>query len=138
MYSTDSKNNAGDNNPFSHIDGVSNVPTMVDVSEKQPTKRTAHARAVVKLPLEVAKHFDKGDINTPKGPVFTTAIIAGTMACEYSLLVVSFYFENKRGCWVDELETFQFKSYFKIQVNSTLNWSIPISEFCNLLAISLK
>ena len=97
MYSTDSKNNP-DNNPFSHIDGVRNVPTMVDVSEKQPTKRTAHARAVVKLPLEVAKHFDKGDINTPKGPVFTTAIIAGTMACEYSvlrLLVVDFYFERE-------------------------------------------
>jgi len=55
---------------------------MVDVSGKAVTVRSAHARAKVILPPEVRAAFAEGEIRTPKGPVFQTAIIAGTMAAK--------------------------------------------------------
>ena len=64
---------------LSHVDSA-NRPTMVDVSEKAATSRTAHARAIVAFPDDVAARFVDGDIQTKKGPVFATAIIAGVMA----------------------------------------------------------
>src|SRR5690606_31282645 len=55
---------------------------MVDVSEKTLSKRTAKARSIVQLPAEVLAHISLGDIQTKKGPVFQTAIIAGIMAAK--------------------------------------------------------
>jgi cyclic pyranopterin phosphate synthase len=66
---------------LSHIDDK-NQPTMVDVSEKNVTTRTAHARATVRLPPPVHAVVRDGEITTAKGPVFQTAIIAGTMAAK--------------------------------------------------------
>lgn len=66
---------------FSHLD-ENNRPAAVDVSGKQPSPRTAHARAEIALPPEVAAALDEGEIQTPKGPVFHTAIIAGIMAAK--------------------------------------------------------
>lgn len=63
---------------------------MVDVSEKKITKRTAHAQSIVELPTKIAQLFQNGDINTPKGPVFSTAIIAGTMACKRTSELIPF------------------------------------------------
>ena len=67
---------------LSHIDAASNQPTMVDVSSKTPTQRTAQARGYVYLPREVFDRLENGDIATKKGPVFHTAIIAGTQAAK--------------------------------------------------------
>ena len=58
---------------LSHID-KRNQPTMVDVSDKSATDRTAHARSIVEFPADVARRFSSGDIETAKGPVFSTAI----------------------------------------------------------------
>ena len=66
---------------LSHID-EGNQPTMVDVSQKTVTLRTAHARALVLLPAPVRDAIQDGDIASAKGPVFQTAIIAGTMAAK--------------------------------------------------------
>ena len=55
---------------------------MVDVSAKQATDRSAHARAVVHLPVSIAGHITGDEIETKKGPVFATAIIAGVMAAK--------------------------------------------------------
>ena len=66
---------------FSHLD-ASDRPAMVDVSGKAPTRREATARARVLLPPEVSAHFRDGEIQSKKGPVFQTAILAGTMACK--------------------------------------------------------
>jgi cyclic pyranopterin phosphate synthase len=66
---------------LSHID-EKNQPTMVDVSDKKVTARTAHARASVRLPDAVRNVIQDGEISTAKGPVFQTAIIAGTMAAK--------------------------------------------------------
>lgn len=60
---------------FTHID--SEKPNMVDVGEKQETNRIAIAKANVQLPKEMAEHVQNGEVQTLKGPVFQTAIIAG-------------------------------------------------------------
>jgi len=66
---------------FSHLDDHTGDPSMVDVSQKQSTKRIATAQAVVQLGEEILRSLtDQRDILTKKGPVFQTAIIAGTMA----------------------------------------------------------
>ncbi|MDQ3291993.1 MAG: cyclic pyranopterin monophosphate synthase MoaC [Bacteroidota bacterium] len=66
---------------FSHLDAAGN-PAMVDVSAKSETKRTAIAQSIVVLGVEIMQHLSNGDIQTKKGPVFQTAIIAGTMGAK--------------------------------------------------------
>jgi cyclic pyranopterin phosphate synthase len=68
-------------NSLSHLDKSGN-PVMVDVSEKKISQRTATARAIVTLPKEVLDSIVSGDIQTKKGAVFQTAIIAGIMAAK--------------------------------------------------------
>ena len=74
---------------LSHIDG-DNRPTMVDVSEKQATDRSAHARATVHLPVSIAGHIGGDEIESKKGPVFATAIIAGVMAAKKTHELIPF------------------------------------------------
>jgi len=66
---------------LSHVD-ADGQPTMVDVSAKASTARTAIAEARVRMPLEVAEALKTAGYSTAKGPVFHTAIIAGTMAAK--------------------------------------------------------
>jgi cyclic pyranopterin phosphate synthase len=66
---------------LNHINNQGN-PTMVDVSGKQVSHRTATARSIVFLPDEVFAYLTDGDFQTKKGPVFQTAIIAGIMAAK--------------------------------------------------------
>jgi len=68
-------------NSFSHLD-KSNNPSMVDVNPKAIRLRKATAQSVIELPSEVMEYFQDGDIQSKKGPVFQTAIIAGTMAAK--------------------------------------------------------
>lgn len=64
---------------LNHLDRSHN-PTMVDVSVKEVTIRVAHARSIVVLPKILQDELNAGEIVTKKGPIFHTAIIAGTMA----------------------------------------------------------
>ena len=64
---------------FSHI-GKKNQPTMVNVGNKEATKRIARARAFMFLGEDIISQFTNDDIITKKGPVFQTAIIAGIQA----------------------------------------------------------
>ena len=61
---------------FSHIN-KSNNPKMVNVGDKQITKRKATAKATMFLGAEIVAYFKNDDITTKKGPVFQTAIVAG-------------------------------------------------------------
>jgi len=74
---------------FSHLD-KDNQPTMVDVSSKAVTERRAHASARVFMPQAVLDAIQGEDIQTPKGPVFQTAIIAGTMAAKRTHELIPF------------------------------------------------
>ena len=75
---------------LSHVD-KENLPTMVDVSDKAVTRRTAVARATVIFPEEFSKDNlvnRQETFHTKKGPVLDTAIIAGVQAAKqtHSLL----------------------------------------------------
>ncbi len=53
---------------------------MVNVGDKNSTKRKAIAKASMFLGEEIITHFSDDKIHTKKGPVFQTAIIAGIQA----------------------------------------------------------
>lgn len=55
---------------------------MVDVSAKSVTHRTATAQSIVVLPNEVLTLLVDGELQSKKGAVFQTAIIAGIMAAK--------------------------------------------------------
>jgi cyclic pyranopterin phosphate synthase len=74
---------------FSHVDDRAQ-PTMVDVGDKAVTKRTATARSRVQFPQQVAAALRGQNFNTAKGPVFQTAIIAGTMAAKRTHELIPF------------------------------------------------
>ncbi len=53
---------------------------MVNVGDKNSTKRKAIAKAIMFLGEEIISHFSEDEIHTKKGPVFQTAIITGIQA----------------------------------------------------------
>jgi len=74
---------------FSHID-KDQRPTMVDVSEKETTGRTAIAEAFVYLGADIMKAFEDAGWGSKKGPILDTAIIAGTMAAKKTSELIPF------------------------------------------------
>jgi cyclic pyranopterin phosphate synthase len=74
---------------LTHIDAKSN-PTMVDVGEKAVTKRVATAESRVRFPRAVAETLRAQGFSTAKGPVFHTAIIAGTQAAKRTHELIPF------------------------------------------------
>jgi len=85
-------NNDNDNNnqSFSHVSANGESVSMVDVGNKTISRRTARARSVVIFPPEVMNAFQicSNNNNTndeligPKGPIFSTAKLAGIMAAK--------------------------------------------------------
>lgn len=83
---------------LSHVCSTTNTPQMVDVSAKQTTVRTAVAQSVIRLPPHVMAQLlgpdDDGqrspEIFSKKGPVFSTAIIAGTLAAKKTADLIPF------------------------------------------------
>lgn len=90
---------------------------MVDVSQKAITKRVATAKALMALPPEVAEKFQEGEIQTAKGPVFQTAILAGTMAVKQTSNLIPL-------CHPLAIE--------KIHVDISLTSSNEVSIFCTV------
>jgi len=74
---------------LSHVDEQAR-PTMVDVTGKPVTRRTAVAEARVRFPREVAASLRAGGFTTAKGPVFHTAIVAGVMAAKRTHELIPF------------------------------------------------
>jgi len=63
---------------------------MVDVSGKLVSLRTATAASRVRLPPAVADTLRAQGFSTAKGPVFHTAIVAGTMAAKRTHELIPF------------------------------------------------
>lgn len=74
---------------FTHIDTSGN-PTMVDVSGKNITKRTATAQATVNVGAKIIRLIKDNELITKKGPVFQTAIIAGVMGAKKTSSLIPF------------------------------------------------
>ncbi|RME72696.1 MAG: cyclic pyranopterin monophosphate synthase MoaC [Verrucomicrobia bacterium] len=66
---------------LSHV-GADGRAVMVDVGGKAVSRRTARARAEVRLVPAAAALFDGTDLQSKKGPVFHTATLAGIMAAK--------------------------------------------------------
>ena len=66
---------------FTHLDKSGN-PSMVDVGEKKVTKRIAKARSIIVVDEEILAQLSDNEIQTKKGPVFQTAILAGVMGAK--------------------------------------------------------
>lgn len=74
---------------LSHLD-ADGQPRMVDVGGKAVTARRAVAEARVRLSRVVTDQFTDGDLQTRKGPVIQTAIIAGTQGVKRTADLVPF------------------------------------------------
>jgi cyclic pyranopterin phosphate synthase len=74
---------------FSHLD-AERRPTMVDVSDKAVSKRTAVAEARVHFPPAVAAALRENGLRSAKGPVFDTAIVAGVMGAKRTHELIPF------------------------------------------------
>ena len=74
---------------FSHLDDEQR-PTMVDVSGKAATQRTAVAESRVRFPPAVAATLRDNGLRSPKGPVFDTAIVAGVMGAKRTHELIPF------------------------------------------------
>ncbi|MCL4127703.1 UNVERIFIED_CONTAM: hypothetical protein GTU68_008824 [Idotea baltica] len=55
---------------------------MVDISDKMITHRTAVAQAILQVDEKIIAQFETNDIQTKKGAVFQTAILAGIMGAK--------------------------------------------------------
>ena len=73
---------------FTHV--REGQPTMVDITGKSANRRTAVAQARMELGEEIIARFQNNDLQGPKGPVFQTAIIAGTMAVKKTSELIPF------------------------------------------------
>jgi cyclic pyranopterin phosphate synthase len=73
---------------FTHI--KDDKPTMVDVTGKPESKRSAVAEVRVELGAEIMAHFAGDELHGAKGPVLQTAIIAGTMAVKKTSELIPF------------------------------------------------
>jgi cyclic pyranopterin phosphate synthase len=75
--------------PFTHLD-AERRPTMVDVSGKTATQRTATAQARVRFPAPVAAALRDSGLRSAKGPIFDTAIVAGVMGAKRTHELIPF------------------------------------------------
>jgi len=74
---------------LTHVDGQGR-PRMVDVGAKAVTRREATAEARVRFPPAVARTLRAQGMQSAKGPVVDTAIIAGTMAVKRTHELIPF------------------------------------------------
>ena len=74
---------------LTHLD-PSGRPAMVDVSGKVATAREATAGCRVRFPATVAAQLRASGLNTAKGGIVDTAIIAGTMAVKRTHELIPF------------------------------------------------
>jgi cyclic pyranopterin phosphate synthase len=74
---------------FTHLD-ADQRPTMVDVSGKVATQRTATAEARVQFPAAGAAALRDSGLRSPKGPVFDTAIVAGVLGAKRTHELIPF------------------------------------------------
>ncbi|HUG99150.1 MAG TPA: cyclic pyranopterin monophosphate synthase MoaC [Gammaproteobacteria bacterium] len=74
---------------LSHV-GDPGRPSMVDVTAKQPTLRIACAEARLRFPRDAFAVLRSSGFETTKGPVFNTAIVAGTLAAKRTHELIPF------------------------------------------------
>lgn len=74
---------------LTHLDAQGR-PAMVDVSGKAVSARAATAECRVKFPAETAAHLRRNGLQSAKGGVVETAIVAGTLAVKRTHELIPF------------------------------------------------
>ena len=74
---------------LTHVDARGR-PAMVDVSGKAATAREATARCLVGVPPAVAEQLRITGLQAAKGPILSTAIVAGTQAVKRTWELIPF------------------------------------------------
>jgi cyclic pyranopterin phosphate synthase len=74
---------------LSHV-SAAGAPAMVDVSAKPATLRVASAEAILRFPAEAWRALEAAGFATAKGPVFHTAVVAGTLAAKRTHELIPF------------------------------------------------
>jgi cyclic pyranopterin monophosphate synthase len=74
---------------FTHVSS-SGLPQMVNVADKNSTRRIAKAQAIINVGLEIIDQIQDNELITKKGPVFQTAIIAGVMGAKKTAELIPF------------------------------------------------
>lgn len=74
---------------LTHVD-ADRRPCMVDVGDKAVTARRAVAQACVRFPAEVARQLRDSALQSAKGAIVDTAIIAGTLAVKRTHELIPF------------------------------------------------
>ncbi|ETL88915.1 molybdenum cofactor biosynthesis protein C [Phytophthora nicotianae] len=78
---------------FTHVSRDGTSPHMVDVGSKKVTRRSATARSTIRLPPSVLAELQKlGDdqLMGPKGPIASTAVIAGVLGAKQTSSLIPF------------------------------------------------
>ncbi|RXR05205.1 cyclic pyranopterin monophosphate synthase MoaC [Pseudoxanthomonas composti] len=75
--------------PLTHLD-ESGLPTMVDVSGKAATERSALAESFVQFPPDIARQLHDTGLRSAKGGIVETAVIAGTLAVKRTHELIPF------------------------------------------------
>ena len=92
-------------NELSHVD-KKGKPGMVDVGMKSKSLRTAKAQAVIVVGEKIMDLIEASELNLKKGPVFQTAIIAGTMAVKSTAQLIPFCHPLPLGNCKISIETY--------------------------------
>lgn len=92
---------------------------MVDVSNKKITLRESTAQSIISLPSRILDYLCDGEIITKKGPVFQTAIIAGTMAVKKTSEMIPF-------CHPLSIEACKIKIAFKNECEVVINCTVAV------------
>ena len=105
---------------LTHVDEKNN-PKMVDVTHKEITHRLAEASCLIDVDPLIMEKLHEGEIQTKKGPVFHTAIIAGTMAVKKTSELIPFCHPlSIEGCDLDikaEKSTNQIHITCKVKIS---------------------
>lgn len=102
---------------LSHVDQT-NQPTMVNVGDKTMTRREATATVDIIVPDQISELLVGEEILSKKGPVFATAIIAGTMAAKRTYELIPFCHNIPLdGCKI----TISHHERGRIQITCTVN-----------------
>ncbi len=97
---------------LTHV-GANGMAEMVNIANKEISLRTAKASGIIFLPPAIYQLIDNNEIVAAKGPVFNTAIIAGTMAVKNTASIIPF-------CHVILIDSCKFNFEFVAEKNHVI------------------
>lgn len=121
---------------LTHVD-QNNNPTMVDVTDKKTSIRMARAESRIVLTPEMKKYFVGEELILKKGPVFQTAIIAGTMAVKRTHEMIPFCHQIPVESCKFKISTDDLVVTISCQVKTTFKTGVEMEALHGALTAAL-